>query len=80
MTPRKPRMTEGEVIERARRVAEAEGWPWEEPVSAKARKKGLFSKSYYWDIISNWSGLGRNVIIYIDDDTGEVTGKGYQPR
>lgn len=79
MTP-KTRMTQAEVIERARRVAEAEGWPWEEPVSALARKKGLLSKSFYWDIMTNCNGLGRNVIIYIDDETGEVTGKGWQPR
>jgi hypothetical protein len=48
--PPKTRMTEAEVIERARRVAEAEGWPWEEKISARTHRKGLFSKSLYWQI------------------------------
>jgi hypothetical protein len=73
-------MTDVEAIERARRVAQAEGWPWEEPISATTKKKGLFSKSLYWQIISNRRYRGMNAIICIDDDTGEVLTKGYQPR
>jgi len=79
MTPKK-RMTQVEVIERARRVAEAEGQPWDEPVSLIARKRGLLSKSLYWHVKTNCNRRGRSVIVYIDDETGEVTGKGWQPR
>jgi hypothetical protein len=77
---RKTRMTEAEAIERARRVAEAEGWPWEEQISAMTRKKGLFSNSLYWQVISNRPMRGRNAIICIDDETGEVLTKGFQRR
>jgi len=71
-------MTEGEVIERAGQVAAAEGWPWEEKICATTKKKGFFSKSLYWQIISNAPNRGRNVIVYIDDENGEVTGKGWR--
>jgi hypothetical protein len=79
MTPR-TRMTEAEAIERARQVAEAEGWPWEEPISAITKKKGLFSKLVYWQMISNGRCRGRNAIICIDDESGEVLTKGWLPR
>ena len=77
VTP-KTRMTEAEVIERG--VVEAEGWPWEKPISTITKRKGLFSRSVYWQIMSNRHYRGMNVIICIDDETGEILTKGFQCR
>ena len=56
-------------------MAEAEGWPWEEKISAITKKQGLFSKSFYWQIIRNAPNLGRNVIVTLTMTREKLPGK-----
>jgi hypothetical protein len=78
---RKPRMTQEEAIERARQVAEAEGWPWLERIDADIRKTGIFgSGPLMWQITTHSPNLGGNAIICIDDETGQILRKEYYRR
>jgi hypothetical protein len=80
-------MTEKEAIEKARLIAEQEGWPWLEPVKAglweDKEKTWLFTKSIYrkkWSVTTNYLNRGANVKISFDAETGEVLEKVCLPR
>jgi len=73
-----PRLTEAEVLQTARAVAEGQGWPWSEPVWVAFTPGGRRGGGG-WRIMTNASGMGGNVNIVISDDTGAVLQKGFAP-
>ena len=72
-------ITEQEAIDRAKQVAEAQGWGWAEPAYASLSRL-WFGKGGKWEIFSNARGLGTKVRVVIDAQTGAVLEKGYMPR
>jgi hypothetical protein len=72
-------MTEQEAIDRAKQVAEEQGWAWVEPAHA-AWRPAWFRKGGKWEIFSNAHGLGAKARVVIDSRTGAVLEKGYVPR
>ncbi len=78
-------MTREEAIDRARKAAEAQGWPWEGPIRAALHKPSwierLFEKrTGSWGVFSNINMRGANVRILLDDESGEILGKWFAPR
>ena len=72
-------MTREEAIAAARLSAEWEGWRWFEPVQA-TRKKPLFSRQTYWQVLAGVRRTHCDFEILIDDTTGKVTQKKYYAR
>lgn len=69
-------MSEHEAIEIARRVAEAENWPWDAPVKARRAKRWGFFGAISWTVVTNGDGRSESIVaIAIDDASGEVTNK-----
>jgi len=66
-------ITEQEAIERARRIAEEQGWAWLEPVRARRTGRG-------WEVFSNVLKRGGNVRVLVDRQSGEILEKGFNPR
>jgi hypothetical protein len=77
---RVPHVTEFVATEIAQRTAAERGWPWEEPVIAIHRRRGLFWGPRYWEVLSNTNYVGRNVSVAIAYTTGQVLGSGLMPR
>lgn len=73
-------MTRDEAITLAERMAEIEGWSWQLPVSATLGRKFLLFGRLCWTVRSNSSCRGSNVLIVIDDASGEVVRKAFLPR
>ena len=46
-------MAEQEAINRARQIAQTEGWPWEDPVEVICHKKCILFGSLYWEVFTN---------------------------
>jgi hypothetical protein len=72
-------VTEREAIDKARAVAEREGWAWVEPARVTFRKP-WFGKGGKWEVFSNAMGLGAMARVVLDDESGAVIEKGYIPR
>jgi hypothetical protein len=72
-------LTEEQVLDIARRTVSAEGWPWREPVIVGFNAP-FFRRHGQWEVFTNAHYMGGNVIIRIDDVTGEVVGKYLAPR
>lgn len=78
-------MTQDKAIQRAREIAIAQGWPWEEPLWVKRHKPNLLDRLFgrpitTWTIRSNTNFRGRNVTIILNDESGECLGKWFAPR
>ena len=73
-------MSESEALKIARAEAQRHGWPWEEPIAAMARRRFLVFGAKRWEILSNARARGRNVSVWIDDETGRVLASGYNER
>jgi hypothetical protein len=80
-------MTREEAIEKARGIAEQEGWPWLEPVNAglweDKERKTFFSKPTSrkkWSVTTNYLNRGSNIKISFDAETGEILEKLCLPR
>ena len=101
-------MTQDEAIAKAHAVAEEQGWPWHESVSATLEARsypetGLLdslrralgvgrapderkSVRKVWHVVSVWGGFSEvsvrapGVVVVIDDESGGVLQKFYQPR
>lgn len=71
------RMTEIEVIDIAMKVAEAEGWPWKEPIHTHYLN---IDGRVIWQVNSNANAIGQNVGVRIEDETGKVLNAGFAPR
>lgn len=67
-------MTKPEALALAKTVAEREGWPFLDPVSAVYRKR-WFGRGGIWTVHTHISGMTAQVGIRIDDRTGEVIEK-----
>ena len=90
------KMTEEEVIKLAHDVALSEDWVWLGIIKAKLIAKGSTWRAInevqqiqikkgekvpiYWRVLSNAGGKGCNVMVYIDDATGNILSKGFAPR
>lgn len=72
-------MTEQGAIERARQIAEEQGWIWVEPAEATWHP-AWFGSGGKWEVYSNAQGLGAKARVVIDGQTGAVLEKGYVPR
>lgn len=73
-------MTKEEAIKKAKEIAEKENWPWVEPSSATimTEVKGWFNPvdvRDYWNVTTNITMRGCNIIIQLDVDTGELIKK-----
>jgi hypothetical protein len=72
-------INEQEAIERAKQIAEEQGWIWVEPAEAIWHPAWSGSGGK-WEIFSNARGLGAKARVVIDAQTGAVLEKGYVPR
>lgn len=72
-------MTREATVEKAKAVAEAEAWPWYEPIDVRRYRRWWFGKAY-WEVFTNQGSRGCNVRIEIDDATGKVVLKSFNPR
>jgi len=75
-----PEMTEREVRQHAHAVAEAEGWPWQEPLLITRHRRGFMDGSMVWHVMSNAHKRGGNVNIWLSDASGQVIKKGFARR
>jgi len=73
-------MTRDEAILLARRIAESESWAWRLPVSASPNRAFLLFGRLTWTVLSNSSSRGCNVLVVIDDRSGEVIRRAFLPR
>jgi len=71
-------MTREEAIEIAKKTAEANGWPWSEPV--QAIKRGFFPFKQSWEVLSNADRRGANVLVEIDERSGSIRRSAFLPR
>jgi hypothetical protein len=67
-------MTEAEALALARSVAEAQGWPFLEPISIVHRKR-WFRRGGTWTIHTHVNAMSARVGIVIDDLTREIIEK-----
>ena len=58
----------------ARRYAEAQGWPWEDPVLRSFREFRARR------VFTNADERGGNVTVWVDASTGRVRPGGFAPR
>lgn len=62
-------MTREEAISKARDAVTGRGWLWMEPVEATL---GRWVAHKAWSVSTNAGGVGYNVSVLIDDETGRV--------
>ncbi len=76
-----PRLTQAEVIRIAQAAAEAQGWPWVDDEQVLVGfTPGERRGGGHWSVLTHPGGMGGNVSIVIDDETGAVLKKGFMPR
>jgi hypothetical protein len=63
----------------AHRIAEAEGWPWGQPVEVTSHRRWLVG-ARYWVVRTGAGTCGSNVRVEIDDETERILLKGFMPR
>ena len=73
-------MTESEAIAVAKQIAEHEGWPWDEPVSAVLERRFILLGPKEWTVTTNATLRGCNLRIVLDARTGAVLIKHRLPR
>jgi hypothetical protein len=71
-------VTSDEALAIARRIATERGWAFLDPVSVRKRRP-WFEKPR-WQVMSNHESRGMNVLIEIDDRTGEILHQAFLPR
>ncbi len=69
-----------EALAAAKAVAEANQWPWLEPVTISKRRRYLLAGPVEWNITTNAAARGGNVRIGIDDGSGALLYAGLAPR
>ncbi len=74
-----PRLTEAEVLQIARATADQQGWPWTEPATV-GFTPGSGRKPGQWRVFTGADGMGGNITIRINDETGTVLNKGFAQR
>lgn len=62
-------MTEAEAVGRARDAVDERGWLWVEPVEATPVQR---AGRKVWEVSTNAGGVGYNVYVLLDDETGRV--------
>lgn len=62
-------MTEAEAVGRARDAVAEREWLWVEPVEATPGRR---AGRPVWEVSTNAGGVGYNVYVVIDDETGRV--------
>ena len=60
-------------------LAEARGWPFDEPVQVRRRTPWIFGKPC-WAVLTNADQLGSNVRVEIDAASGVVLSCAFNPR
>jgi len=66
------------LLEVARTIAAARGWPWLEPVAIEV--ESLSRQGRVWTIRTNCQNRGQNIRIAIDDADFTVVSAGFLPR
>jgi hypothetical protein len=72
-------MMRDEALTLARQLAAERGWELLDPVSVRKYRPLWFQKPR-WQVMSNHECRGMNVLIEIDDKTGEILHKAFLPR
>jgi hypothetical protein len=67
-------MTRDEVLALGRAVAEREGWPFLEPISATFRKR-WFGRGGTWAVHTHVNAMNGRIGLIIDDRTGAILEK-----
>lgn len=62
-------MTREEAVGKAEAAVAERGWLWMEPVEASLK---LRAERKVWEVSTNAGGVGYNVHVLIDDETGRV--------
>ena len=70
-------MTREQAIRIAHRYAEAQGWPWLQPVTATRHRRWLLGPWVWW-VITNGSIRGGNCTVTVDEKSGRVLAGGYK--
>lgn len=73
-------MTDEEAIEKARRVAEERGWPWEGRVVVSRRRAFVFFGAQRIEIHSNVGTYGARCRVTLEEETGDVVACSFLPR
>ena len=67
------KVSQSEALVIAQDECRKRGWPWLQPIEARARRGK-------WIIHTNYESRGANVRLIIDQDTGEISEAAYMPR
>lgn len=67
------RVSRDEPKQIAREHAEAQGWPWTDPVVVSREFRA-------WRVVTNAAMRGGNVSVWIDASSGDVRRGGFAPR
>jgi hypothetical protein len=70
-------MKREEALAVARAAAEANGWPWQEPLHVTKRRRFVFFGPVSWRITTNAACRGGNVRIALDDASERVVEQGF---
>jgi len=71
------RMKREEVLAIAKAVADAKGWPWQEPLHVQKRRRFILFGAVSWHITTNAMSRGGNVRIEVDDQSRVVVDQGF---
>jgi hypothetical protein len=73
-------MTSEEAIEKAREIADAEGWSWRTPVAVSVRRRYYLVGPREIHVTTGAGSLGASVRVVFDAETGAVVQRGFIPR
>lgn len=74
-------MTDKEMIDIAKKIAQDNNWFWIEPAKVIPQRKWVFfGKPQYWEVKSNAEGAGATVSVWFDAETLTVIKQNYVPR
>ena len=72
-------MTSDEAIAQARAVADANHWPWLEPLTVRRRREYWIFGHAQWLIVTHANARGGNVRVLIEDRSGKIKYAGLAP-
>lgn len=73
-------MTDDEAIERARRLAQERGWPWEGRVDVARSRAFVFFGTRRIEVRSNVGTYGARCHVTLEEPTGDVVASSFFPR
>ncbi|MCP4612727.1 MAG: hypothetical protein GY845_28870 [Planctomycetes bacterium] len=73
-------MNRDEALQKAQRIIEAEGWPWQQPVRIFKERPFIIFGRAQWVMITNANCKGGNAFVRLDAKTGNLLSKEYSLR